>query len=242
MTVFFDLDRTLMDFETAENRGIQAVFEKYRNEISMDFDEFKIQWKKWAQYFFDEYSAGKLTFDGQRKSRIAKIFELNGSPVKSGEELDRRFTLYWTTYEAEYSLFSDALPALEKLSSLKIRMGIITNGDSENQRSKLKRAGITEFFSPIVISSEAGASKPDPTIFQKAMELSETPRDKTWYVGDSTEHDIVPARKLGINCFYLNRKRQAPLRIESEKPFYAEIKDFYEMTGIIEQKHAQNET
>ena len=27
-----------MDFESAENLGIKAVFEKYKNEIHMDFD------------------------------------------------------------------------------------------------------------------------------------------------------------------------------------------------------------
>lgn len=115
MVVFFDLDRTLMDFESAENLGIKAVFEKYKNEIYMDFNEFCVQWKKWAQHFFDKYSAGELTFDEQRKGRIAKVFELNRNPIKSQEELDSRFSLYWSTYEKEYNLFSDALPALKKL-------------------------------------------------------------------------------------------------------------------------------
>ena len=50
----------------------------------------------------------------------------------------------------------------------------------------------------------------------------------------SLEHDIVPARKLGINTLYLNRKRQGELKIEQENPLYAEVKDFYEMIEIIE--------
>ena len=208
MVVFFDLDRTLMDFESAENLGIKAVFEKYKNEIHMDFDEFCIQWKKWAQHFFDKYSAGELTFDEQRKGRIAKVFELNGNPIKSKEELDSRFRLYWSTYEKEYNLFSDALPAL--------------------------KAGVTDFFSPIVISSEVGISKPDLKIFQKAMELANSSESETWYIGDSLEHDIVPAKKLGINTLYLNRKCQGELKIEQKNPLYAEVKDFYEMTEIIE--------
>ena len=234
MVVFFDLDRTLMDFESAENLGIKAVFEKYKNEIHMDFDEFCVQWKKWAQHFFDKYSAGELTFDEQRKGRITKVFELNGNPIKSKDELDSRFSLYWSTYEKEYNLFSDALPALKKLSDTTIQMGIITHGDSENQRLKLKKAGVTDFFSPIVISSEVGISKPDLKIFQKAMELANSSESETWYIGDSLEHDIVPARKLGINTLYLSRKRQGELKIEQKNPLYAEVKDFYEMTEIIE--------
>ena len=182
----------------------------------------------------DKYSAGELTFDEQRKGRIAKVFELNRNPIKSQEELDSRFSLYWSTYEKEYNLFSDALPALKKLSDINIQMGIITNGDSENQRSKLKKTGITDFFSPIIISSEVGISKPDLKIFQKAMELANSSESETWYIGDSLEHDIVPARKLGINTLYLSRKRQGELKIEQKNPLYAEVKDFYEMTEIIE--------
>lgn len=246
MVVFFDLDRTLMDFESAENLGIKAVFKKYKSEISMDFLEFRSQWKKWAQILFDKYSAGDLTFDEQRKGRIAKLFELNSHPIKSSEELDRRFSLYWTTYENGYNLFADAAPALRKLSELKIQLGIITNGDSENQRSKLKKSGISNFFNPIVISSELGISKPDLRIFQKAMEIANSTQSETWYIGDSIEHDIVPSRKLGINTLYLNRSRQGELKIKQTTPFYAEVKDFYEMTGIIEnemlKKNAQNET
>ena len=74
MVVFFDLDRTLMDFESAENLGIKAVFEKYKNEIYMDFNEFCVQWKKWAQHFFDKYSAGELTFDEHRSSGCCREF------------------------------------------------------------------------------------------------------------------------------------------------------------------------
>ena len=71
-------------------------------------------------------------------------------------------------------------------------------------------------------------------IFQKAMELANSSESETWYIGDSLEHDIVPARKLGINTLYLNRKRQGELKIEQKNPLYAEVKDFYEMTEIIE--------
>ncbi len=234
MIVFFDIDRTLMNFEAAEDLGIMAVFEKYKSEIRMESSEFKSEWKKWAQVFFDMYSSGKLTFDEQRKARVSKLFELNGFPLKDETELENRFNLYWSVYEKEYGLFPDALPALKKISFLKIPMGIISNGDSKNQRGKLIRAGVLDFFSPIVISSEIGFSKPDEKIFLKAMELAGSLPKDTWYIGDSIIHDIEPARKLKINTLYLNRKRKAELKIEEENPFYAEVNGFLEVIEIIE--------
>ena len=78
MTVFFDLDRTLMNFEVGEDLGIKTVFENYKNELKMDYEEFRLTWKDVAQKIFDEYSAGLHTFNEQRHLRVKKMFELNG--------------------------------------------------------------------------------------------------------------------------------------------------------------------
>lgn len=237
MMVFFDLDRTLMDFERAESYGIEAVFSRYSDEISMKYDVFSSAWKKWAQTFFDRYSAGELTFDQQRRLRVAKVFELNGFPIKDDVELEKRFALYWQTYEKEYTLFDDARDVLKILHDREVPMGIITNGDSKNQRAKLKRAGITNLFDPVIVSSEVGFSKPDERIFQKALKEAGCLPQESLYVGDSFDHDIVPARKLGMNCLHLVRGRESPLQIESQQPLFAIVKDFWEVLAIIEKYH-----
>jgi putative hydrolase of the HAD superfamily len=225
-----------MDFERAEDSGIQAVFEKFAPEISMDAATFKAEWKKYAQIFFDRYSAGKLNFDEQRKMRVAKIFELNGSFL-SEKEIQDRFGLYWKTYEKCYGLFPDAKPALEKLKSLGAKLGVITNGDSANQHGKLRRAGVENFFDVVVVSSEENCSKPDLRIFEIALKKAGSSAAETWYTGDSQEHDIIPSRKMGINTLYLNRNRKNPLKVETDGGIiYAEIKDFFELVEIVESK------
>lgn len=246
MTVFFDLDRTLIDFETAENCGIRAVFDAYRAEIKMEYDEFQSEWKKWAQTFFDMYSAGNLSFRRQRLMRVAKIFELNGVPAADDQELELRFALYLAAYERAFGLFDDVLPALSGLKKSGIRTALITNGDCESQRAKLERAGITDFFEPVVISAEIGASKPDPRIFYEALKRAGDSAEKSWHIGDSMEHDIIPARKIGMNVMYLNRGRTGILKTEftSEGRMYAEIRNLHEVKKVIEesQKNARDET
>ena len=234
MTVFFDLDRTLMDFERAETSGINAVFDLYRDEISMTRQEFLVAWKKWAQAFFDRYSLGELTFDQQRRLRVAKVFELNGSPITDEKELERRFALYWQTYEKDYTLFDDAHQVLKILHEREVPMAIITNGDSKNQRAKLERAGITGMFDPVIVSSEVGFSKPDERIFLKALAEAGCTPATSLYIGDSFEHDIEPARKLGMNCLHLARGRKGALQIERQHPLFAVVKDFWEVLSIIE--------
>lgn len=235
MYVFFDLDRTLMDFEIAEDTGIKKVFDTYRSQIFMDFQEFRATWKKWAQIFFDQYSEGKLTFDQQRQARVAKSFELNNS-ILDADQVKERFNLYWDAYEEAYDLFADSMPLLNRLKDAGIPLGLITNGDSANQRKKLAKTKLDQIFNPILISAEVGISKPEPGIFDKARELSgNLSQCQLWYIGDSPVHDIEPARKLGWNVIYLNRTRtaQQPEVVRENNVIYAEVQNLEQAGNII---------
>ena len=223
MTVFFDLDRTLMNFEIGEDMGLKAVFENYRDELKMPYDEFRSTWKVVAQKIFDEYSAGLHTFDEQRHLRVKKIFELNGTLLDENG-IEERFKVYWSNYEKGVSLFPDALGILENLKKHNIQTGLISNGDTSNQRWKLNKEKLTDYFDPIIISGEVGVSKPDLRIFEIALEKAGANKETSWYVGDSPVHDIEPALKFGINVIYLNRKLGAnELICHKEKPAYIEV-------------------
>ena len=211
MFVYFDLDRTLLDFESAADVGIKTIYDLYKSELKMEYEEFSFNWKKWAQIFFDRYSEGIYTFDEQRKMRVKKSFELNGV-LLSEEENNKRFNIYWSAYEKQIRLFPDVIPVLESLKKHKVPMGIITNGDSQNQNWKLNSKNLSSYFDPIIISGEVGVSKPDLKIFKTAVqrvmekipEASENPSD-FWYIGDSVNHDIEPSVKMGWNTVFINR-------------------------------------
>ena len=223
MTVFFDLDRTLMNFEVGEDLGIKAVFENYKNELKMDYEEFRSTWKDVAQKIFDEYSAGLHTFDEQRHLRVKKMFELNGV-VLDENEVEKRFKLYWSNYEKGVGLFPDARGILENLRQHKIKTGLISNGDTSNQYWKLNKEKLTDYFNPIIISGEVGVSKPDLRIFEIALEKAGAEKESSWYIGDSPVHDIEPSVKFGMNVIYLNRKLSGEKTIcHQEKPVYVEV-------------------
>ena len=223
MTVFFDLDRTLMNFEVGEDLGIKTVFDNYKNELKMDYEEFRSTWKDVAQKIFDEYSAGLHTFDEQRHLRVKKMFELNGV-ILDEVEVEKRFRLYWSNYEKGVGLFPDARGILENLRQHKIKTGLISNGDTSNQRWKLNREKLTDYFDPIIISGEVGVSKPDLRIFEIALEKAGAEKESSWYIGDSMVHDIEPSVKFGMNVIYLNRKLPGEKKIcHQEKPVYVEV-------------------
>jgi FMN hydrolase / 5-amino-6-(5-phospho-D-ribitylamino)uracil phosphatase len=88
-------------------------------------------------------------------------------------------------------------------------IGMITNGPSTIQRDKIARLGIGSLFPFILVSEEEDLWKPDPRIFQRAMERGGAEPSETIYVGDNPDHDIAGARAAGITSIWINRVRSS---------------------------------
>jgi len=100
---------------------------------------------------------------------------------------------------------------LEKLSHLGCSLGIISNFYG-NIETLCNEFGYTPFLKVILDSAVAGVRKPDPAIFRKALDALGVPASETAFVGDSFERDIVPAKMLGLQTFWLlgDQERTAP--------------------------------
>jgi putative hydrolase of the HAD superfamily len=85
-------------------------------------------------------------------------------------------------------------------------LGVITNGNTEQQRKKLKTLGLTERLSMVVTSEEAGVAKPDPRIFRRASEQAAVKPTHCYYVGDRLDTDAQAAAQAGFSGIWLNRK------------------------------------
>lgn len=106
--------------------------------------------------------------------------------------------------EEDRQLFPDVIPLLEKYKDTP--KGIIANGDGEQQRQKLKNAGIDHYFDVVVISSDIGIHKPDPGIFIHAVKLAGKEPSQCWYIGDKVDTDAKAAKDAGLTGVWLNRK------------------------------------
>jgi HAD superfamily hydrolase (TIGR01549 family) len=107
--------------------------------------------------------------------------------------------------------FEPPFQVLARLSALGCRLGVITNGPpGAHQRAKLEVAGLTPFFGEAVfISSEVGAAKPDPRIFEHALRSLGARPEETIFVGDNLHADALGAAGAGITAFWLNREGAA---------------------------------
>ncbi len=130
----------------------------------------------------------------------------------------------------KHIVFPDAEDALEKLKG-RYALGLITNGASDLQREKIEGSGLGRYFDSITISGDIGVGKPDPQIFEAALDSLGASPETAVMVGNSLERDIAAAQAVGIRAIWLNRSG-APCRGDV-KPF-AEIKSLADLCRALE--------
>ena len=79
-------------------------------------------------------------------------------------------------------------------------LGMISNGLVGQQRDKLARLGLLSRFDPLVISEEAGVTKPHARIFLEACRRAGKAPSDCLYVGDKRETDALAARDAGLRA------------------------------------------
>lgn len=70
-----------------------------------------------------------------------------------------------------------------------VRVAVVSNSDGSVTES-LARAGLADLFEFVIDSHDVGVSKPDPRIFEAALERMGVAASDAWYVGDSVFHDV----------------------------------------------------
>jgi putative hydrolase of the HAD superfamily len=103
-----------------------------------------------------------------------------------------------------FRAFPDAAPALAELRCLGLRLVCVSNWDV-SLREVLERCGLGGALDGVVTSASAGVRKPDPAIFEPALELAACPPGDAIYVGDTPAEDLVAARAAGIPALLIDR-------------------------------------
>jgi len=84
------------------------------------------------------------------------------------------------------------------------RLALLTNGSAQMQRSKIDRFALAGHFDTILIEGEVGFGKPDPRVYQRALELLGVAPGDTWMVGDNLEWDVAEPQRQGIYGIWID--------------------------------------
>jgi putative hydrolase of the HAD superfamily len=112
----------------------------------------------------------------------------------------------WERHE-NFTLYEDALPALDELRRHELKIGLISNGQRDLDEFVVHH----DLRVDALVGSRAhGRVKPHPSIFTAALEALDVRAEEVAMVGDSYEDDIEGARALGIRAILLDRDGRRP--------------------------------
>jgi len=133
---------------------------------------------------------------------VHNVFYRIGMFERFDDYFDEVFA-YFSRPEA-WELYPDTLSTLTALEAHSLELGIVSNFDSRLYEI-LIGLGIDRFFESVTISSFAGAAKPSPRIFQRALQKHGVPAKEALHVGNSLGDDAEAAVAAGLGGVLLDR-------------------------------------
>lgn len=202
-TVLLDLDGTLIDHDGAVSAALHAWLPSY----GLSHDKITAATPLWLDLRHRHYQAWQsrqVTFREQRRRTVNEFASAIGMPVRL-DQLDALFAEYLAYFEAAWTAFEDAAPALRRIASARLQVAVLTNGDHAQQTAKLKVTGLYDLCGPVFTSSELPAPKPDPRSYLTVCRLLQVTPCRALMVGDDYELDVAAARAAGLQAIHLDR-------------------------------------
>ncbi len=222
--IFFDLDNTLWDFKANSIETFRDIFSKYHlsEKGILSFDDFLEVYYKHNHILWELYRKGQILKEVLNIRRFAlalQDFGIDDNLLSSSIAED-----YVSLSPTKTNLFPNTIAVLDYLSK-KYTLHIITNGFEEVQYRKLNYSGLTMFFSEIITSEDAGAKKPELSIFKYALKRSGAIVEESLMIGDDEEIDIIGAEEAGMDQVLVDYNNiypdfKATYRIKSLEELY----------------------
>jgi len=209
--IFFDFGGTLMCAESdnvAHLHMMKEVIQKYN--LSASPEDMVI---KYNSYLFtkemtlrdadpEENSFTPLR-ESTKKAFRGVLGEYNIQPSK--EDFQWFSKLFFENHKKYIKLFPETLLILRELKKTNLHVGIISDIDNDFQDFQFKVFGISEIFDSITTSEEVQSYKPEPKIFQVALNKAGCQGEESIIIGDSYKKDIVGGKNMGMTAIWINK-------------------------------------
>ncbi len=223
--IFFDLDRTLWDFETNTLITLEEIFSYYglQKKGIPSFDDFISTYRLHNTQLWGLYRLNKLSKEVLRVKRFADtLLEYNIADKLLAEKIADD---YLDQSPRQTNLFEYTHEILTYLKP-HYHLHIITNGFQEVQLVKVKACNIDQYFQHIITSEKASYKKPDIRIFNYALAFCTARPEDSLMIGDDSEIDIRGAQQAEIAQVWFNpEKQQSDITATYEIQHLKELED-----------------
>jgi putative hydrolase of the HAD superfamily len=232
--ILFDMFDTLMLIEKEHafyNPAVKSMHQYIvKNGIPVTFASFRDAYIKARDLLYEEadLKMEEPHFDLRVKNALQNLGFNKEAQTSIVQGATNAFSQQFMSF---VRIDDNASQVLNELNS-KYRLGIVSNfAIPECVQQLLEREHLTQFFEVIVISGAVNKRKPNPEIFDLALEKMRLDATEVAFVGDTVDADVKGAKDMGMKSVYIDRRPQKGL--EEYPPDYT-IKTLNELPFIFQ--------
>jgi putative hydrolase of the HAD superfamily len=224
--IFFDLDRTLWDFDKNSTAALIDIIKVFHLEETVkDIDEFVKSFHYYNDRLWDDFREGKMKKQLLRLERFRLL--LNRYDISEKNTVEKISQFYLNTAPTKPALIENSLDVLVYLAS-KYKLYVISNGFYDVQLTKIINSGISKYISKLFTSDRIGYAKPDKRIYEYAIRSVHAHKEESLMIGDDFNKDIEGAKNADIDQVFFN-----PDKIVTESQPTYEIFKLLELKKIL---------
>lgn len=254
--IFFDLDDTLLWDQKSVKVAFENTCKLAEEKYGIDAEKFEEAVRDAARSLYQSYDTYEFTqliginpFEGlwgnflEEHDDFPKMREnspiyrqnawTNGLKAFGIDDPDFGYLLaeqFPKERRGNPYVYEETFRVLDELKG-KYKLLLLTNGSPDLQKTKLSiTPKIETYFDHVLISGNFGRGKPDPKMFEHALQLMDLSKDEVIMVGDNLMTDILGSNRIGMKNVWINRHNKKRNEVV---PTY-EITHLEELFGILE--------
>ncbi|WP_081661395.1 HAD family hydrolase [Halopiger djelfimassiliensis] len=219
--VFWDIGGVILDLESVQAAHAEFVATLVdRHDLDVSVAAAVDTWRTAVGTHFSEREGTE--FRAAREAYASGVAAVVGERVPQSAWKPR----FDEAVRAAIEPVPGAVETIERLSDRNLHLGVISDVDDRAGKRLLEAFGVRERFDTITTSEAVGRTKPDPAIFEAALEAAGVDPDRSLMIGDRYEHDVNGAAAVGMHgvAFGAEDGPAVSFRIESP-PEVLEIVD-----------------
>jgi HAD superfamily hydrolase (TIGR01662 family) len=225
--VFFDKTYTIIKQDPEKMKEVDQVVQKFleKNDIYVPLSQIASLREKSQSLF----RMGKIKSWNEITEKMFDEFGIDPPPF-----IER---VYRETHLAMGKLYPHAKEVLEGIKKRHLKIGLITESDTDKVELELVRENIKELFDVVVVSDQVGENKPSVKLFQAALKKLNVKPENSVYIGDRLFYDILPAKQLGFKTVWIRQgahSEEGLSQLDDIRPDFI-IEDIGEVLKIIRQ-------
>lgn len=191
--IFWDVGGVILDVESVRaghRRFVDRLCDAH--DLAADPDDALETWRTTVGEHFREREGTEFT--PAREGYAKAVEAIVGEPVPEDEWRPS----FRETIAASLEPHPGAVDAIEALSTMEPHLGVVSDADRDELLFILEEFGVRDRFDSVTVSEDVGRTKPDPAMFQAALEAADADPERCLMIGDRYRHDMAGAKAFGM--------------------------------------------